>query len=59
MKSSCTGKYSNKKSMSDGNAFAQVLDHFSKTEKTLKNVHKSTSPKKKRHHNSDGDSDSE
>jgi ribosome-associated translation inhibitor RaiA len=56
-KTAGTGKYSDKKAKSDGNAFAQVLDCFSsKLEKTLKKV---ASRKKKRRHDSDSDSDSE
>ena len=56
-KSAGTGKYSDKKAKSDGNAFAQVLDRFSsKLDKTLKKV---ASRKKKRRHDSDSDSDSE
>ena len=59
-KSAGTGKYLDKKKKPDGNAFAQVLDRFSaKLDKTLKKVHKSASHKKKRHYDSDSDSDSE
>jgi len=53
-------KSAGKKKKSDGNAFAQLLDRFSKMEKTIKKVKKSSaSRKKRRHYDSDSDSDSE
>ncbi len=59
-KSAGTGKYLDKKKKPDGNSFMQVLDRFSsKLDKTLKKVHKAASHKKKRHYDSDSDSDSE
>ena len=51
------GKSTNRKS--EVRSFAQLMEHFSKLEKSIKKGKKSASRKKKRCYNSDSSSDSE